>query len=145
MLKQVLYVSRASDGLAAQDIRTILDQSRRNNAPQGVSGILLHAEQLFLQLLEGPPAVMNATLTRIVHDPRHRGLITLMERHVPAPAFAGWAMGFRQLDPGVPEERTAFELSREALGQRLSGEDATILDIVLAFAGQDFLRERVAA
>ena len=51
-------------------------------------------------------------------------------------------MGFKEIDPSAPADQGVFRISRNALaGQIDSAADDTMLDLVLAFAGRDFLAE----
>ena len=60
--------------------------------------MLLYKDGNFMQVLEGPAAAVRDLHERINRDPRHTGLITLMERPVTQRQFADWSMGFRNLD-----------------------------------------------
>jgi uncharacterized Fe-S cluster-containing radical SAM superfamily protein len=44
MVFQLLHVSGATRAMSAEQIREILEVSRRNNAKLGVTGMLLHAD-----------------------------------------------------------------------------------------------------
>ena len=52
---QLLYVSGASIHLGQADIQEILTASRRNNQRVGITGMLLWADGVFIQVLEGEP------------------------------------------------------------------------------------------
>ena len=84
------------------ELRALLDVSRRNNSRVGITGMLLYKEGNFMQVLEGPAMAVREVHERIQHDPRHTGLITLMERSGTQRQFADWSMGFRNLaDPDL--------------------------------------------
>ena len=53
MLVRCLYASRPAAGLRPADLHQILNQSRKNNPPLGITGLLCVSENLFIQVLEG--------------------------------------------------------------------------------------------
>ena len=53
-MHQLVYVSAASWAMSNAELNEILDVSRRNNRQSGVTGMLLHLDRGFLQVLEGP-------------------------------------------------------------------------------------------
>jgi len=62
--------------------------------------MLLYKDGNFMQAIEGDEDVVRALHARIALDPRHRGLITLLEGSVPERQFPDWSMGFQNLDAG---------------------------------------------
>lgn len=58
-LIQVIYSSRPF-GFDQGVLNAILVQSRRNNAQFSITGALICRADLYLQLLEGPPAAVDA-------------------------------------------------------------------------------------
>lgn len=82
--------------------KDILERSRRNNEAADLTGLLLFSSGSFMQALEGPHDALQAAFERIEKDPRHHGLITLLDREVPARAFPDWSMGWQHLSPEDP-------------------------------------------
>lgn len=108
----VVYTSAALR--AAPDLEGILEVSRRNNAANGLTGILLFAEGNFIQALEGPKEALDATYARIAADPRHRQIIDLFRAPLLARNFPDWSMGCHKLTtPHAPVG--AFDLTRDSL------------------------------
>lgn len=93
-LRQLVYISDASYGLATPDIESILASSRRNNAEAKVSGMLLYSSGVFIQALEGRPETIEGLYKTISDDRRHENVDTVSDRIVLDRSFAGWAMGF---------------------------------------------------
>ncbi|MEO8700343.1 MAG: BLUF domain-containing protein [Kofleriaceae bacterium] len=91
---QLIYASGATKPFTAESLRTLLVAARTNNTGAGVSGMLLHVDGAFLQVLEGEAAVVEALYTRIGKDPRHARVVRLLAREVPERNFADWSMGF---------------------------------------------------
>ena len=92
-----VYASSAVQLFLPAELRALLETSRRNNVARGVSGMLLYKDGNFLQVLEGREAAVIAIAAKIQRDPRHRGLITLMEGFESEYQFPEWSMGFCDL------------------------------------------------
>ncbi|MGI4741607.1 MAG: BLUF domain-containing protein [Janthinobacterium lividum] len=73
----VLYSSRATSALTEDDLQALLGGSRTHNAQQQITGLLLYSDGRFVQLLEGPEAVIKALYARIQQDPHHTQVVTL--------------------------------------------------------------------
>ncbi|RYG34720.1 BLUF domain-containing protein [bacterium] len=94
VLFETIYVSAAKRLFADAELSTLLDQSRTNNERDGITGMLLYSDGVFLQILEGPESPVRAALSRIMEDKRHRGIILLTEEATPERSFDNWTMGF---------------------------------------------------
>lgn len=93
MLVRLLYASRAADKVSAETIESILQQSRKHNPELGITGILCHGGNVFMQVLEGGRAEVNTLYNKIVRDKRHGDVVLLHYAEVPERRFAGWTMG----------------------------------------------------
>ena len=93
VLRQLLYASSAAGPPAADSLAQILAASHRNNAATGITGALLYADGNFLQVLEGDAEAVSKTFARVSRDPRHRGVIKMIDRTVAARSYPDWAMG----------------------------------------------------
>ncbi|GGK96957.1 hypothetical protein JOE58_003256 [Curtobacterium luteum] len=108
----LIYSSVATRPLGDDDLASLLDQSRRSNEREDVTGVLLFRNGYFLQLLEGPDAAVRAKLDRIKHDDRHAKVRVILEDHVEERQFPEWTMGFPAADADlvdVPGYRSTFE------------------------------------
>ena len=103
-LFSLIYVSSAVETFSNEELVSLLQTRRGNNTADRVTGMLLYKEGNFMQVLEGEEEKVRRLHDRIQRDPRHRGLITLLEQRTAERQFSGWSMGFRNLsDPGVRE------------------------------------------
>ncbi len=98
MLIRLLYASRASGAVTHEVIESILAQSRIHNPALGITGILCHGGEIFMQVLEGGRGPVNELYNQIVRDPRHRDVVVLHYEEVAERRFAGWTMGQVNLD-----------------------------------------------
>ncbi len=96
---RLIYVSSAVSLFTDDQLNELLEVSRRNNSAAGITGILLYVEGNFIQVLEGEKPMVVETQQRIANDPRHQGLITLLEGDEPEREFPDWSMGFKKV-PG---------------------------------------------
>ncbi|PXW98834.1 FAD-dependent sensor of blue light [Sphaerotilus hippei] len=92
MLVRLLYASRA-DGVTGEMIDHILAQSRSRNPQMGITGILCHSGDVFMQVLEGGRAVVNGLYNQIVRDNRHSGVTLLHFEEISERRFSSWTMG----------------------------------------------------
>jgi hypothetical protein len=95
-LSQLVYTSTYRAGRVdseLQALRSILSVSRRNNQAAGVTGFLIFDRDSFLQVLEGPREVLEATMARIARDERHRDVSVLDVRPIGQRSFHAWTMG----------------------------------------------------
>ena len=90
-IHQLIYMSEPfgfDDGI----LNGILSISRRNNTRDGLTGALVCRRDIYLQLLEGPMAAVEATYARIAGDDRHLALKRLWSGEVGDRIFPDWAM-----------------------------------------------------
>lgn len=102
----VIYISNATGPLGLPELDAILAQSRRNNARDGVIGMLAFMDGSFIQAVEGEEAVVDPLLERIRADERHRDYVVIARYPIDRRQFPDWSMGFRRCD-GVPPEELA--------------------------------------
>jgi hypothetical protein len=95
-LRLIVYVSCSAQTWGTQELDNLLALSRVNNASVGVTGMLLYHEGNFMQALEGPPDAVEHVYERVKHDPRHYGLIKMVDEAAEARRFEMWSMGFHR-------------------------------------------------
>ncbi len=94
-MQQIVYISTSRAERPSLDlVESILSASRRNNARDGLTGLLIVGGRRFLQVLEGPAEALDRAYARIKQDPRHFALVELSRRQVSAPSFPEWDMGY---------------------------------------------------
>jgi len=93
MLVRLLYASRCAEAVTQPLIDSILVKSRANNPALGITGILCHGGEVFMQVLEGGRVSVNTLYSRIQADPRHRDVQILHFEEATERRFAAWTMG----------------------------------------------------
>ncbi len=135
-LFRVIYTSRPfgfDEGL----LNGLLEDSRRANRRDGITGALICRSDIYIQWLEGPEDKVRATLARIMRDDRHLEVRLHVEDIVSERMFGEWAMlhdpaaswiwSAADVAAGAVDRATAEELTgffrplREARGQPYAG------------------------
>jgi hypothetical protein len=73
-LYSIIYISRASQVRGEQRrmfLGNLVKQADERNQGHGVSGCLVHVDDYFLQVMEGPRGPLSETFNRIARDERH--------------------------------------------------------------------------
>jgi hypothetical protein len=104
----LLNVSSAVNLFTDPQLEELLKVSRHNNESQGVTGLLLYIGGNFIQLLEGEKEMVLAAHLRIANDPRHRGMITLLQGDCEKRDFSEWSMGFKKVAGSDAEKAPGY-------------------------------------
>ncbi|MDO5626433.1 MAG: BLUF domain-containing protein [Pseudomonadota bacterium] len=97
MLVRLLYASRAVDA-SPKAIESIFASARQHNHEQGVTGILVYGDGVFMQAIEGGRAAINALYATILRDARHQDVQLLHYQEITERRFGGWTMGLVNAD-----------------------------------------------
>lgn len=119
-LLRIAYASRNVEVQGEAGLGEILAVSRRNNRRDGVTGALLFSENVFVQVLEGPPSAVEAVFERIQMDPRHGDVVVLLNEAAAERRFAEWDMAYAGEDPAARARFAGMDLSRLLAGAPLA-------------------------
>ena len=97
-LIHLAYVSIQTRDMKAADLISLLTEVRGLNESRNISGLLLHKNQSFFQVIEGSRARVQETFNNIMRDQRHEGVEVLFDEPLEAREFSNWQMGFLDLD-----------------------------------------------
>jgi hypothetical protein len=122
MLVRLLYASRAVDGNLSDTVQNIMQQSRDHNPQHGITGILCHSDQVFMQVLEGGREAINNLYSHILRDPRHTDVILLDYEEISQRRYAGWTMGQANLGKINPSILLKYSALPELNPHRMSGK-----------------------
>ncbi|MCC3155615.1 BLUF domain-containing protein [Hymenobacter sp. 15J16-1T3B] len=131
-MKHIVYLSRAVRPLSDQDLQELLVQCRRDNARNGITGILFYSHGNIAQLFEGEDDVAETLFSRIAQDGRHSHVQKLIDRPIAHRSFADWHMAFHPIEPAGFETLQGFLLPRSVPPppDTLSIADATLVELV---------------
>lgn len=96
-LMHLIYSSAATQAFTPEDLAALLALARKKNASLAVTGMLLHIDGSFLQVLEGEPEAVDDIFRTISADPRHTQIVTIIREPIPRRAFSDWSMGFAEV------------------------------------------------
>lgn len=117
-MHQLTYISSATANVTSHNVDDILAVSRRNNASNDITGLLIYDGRRFLQALEGPHEAVEAAYGRIKLDPRHRASVKLSSREIASRQFGSWEMGVQKV--GVVNREGTLEETVNALVQQVA-------------------------
>lgn len=120
-MRQIVYVSRSSVPGDGADLSGILNQSRHNNAIDGITGLLWSDGRSFLQAIEGPRVSIEACFERIKRDTRHYYLTVLSDNRITSHEFGTWNMIHRRKN----EEASLYDAQVRRLLHQASNEVRT--------------------
>lgn len=95
-LIQCIYTSAAVRPFEPEELTALLSAARHHNEAQGLTGMLLHSEGSFFQVLEGPAEAVDALYRHIELDPRHVLMTKLIRESIKERSFEDWTMGYSQ-------------------------------------------------
>ncbi|MBC3882848.1 BLUF domain-containing protein [Undibacterium sp. LX40W] len=122
MLVRLLYASRAVDNNLNQTVQAIMQQSRDHNPQHGITGILCHSDDVFMQVLEGGREAINTLYSMILRDPRHKDVVLLHYEEISERRYAGWTMGQANLGKINPSILLKYSALPELNPHRMSGK-----------------------
>lgn len=104
MLVRCLYASRAAKPLVSAVLDSILEQSSHRNPALGITGLLCHTDELFVQVIEGGRDEVCELFNSIVRDSRHVNVRLLAYEEIAERRFGNWSMGqvnLRDVNPAL--------------------------------------------
>lgn len=127
-LLQLIYSSQAF-GYDDATLAGILLDARRCNLRDGITGSLVCRADIYLQLLEGPEAAVEACFARIARDDRHVNVRLVSRTAVETRLFPDWAM---RDDPARSWMWSAAEVADGAADRADAAEYLTIFQRLAA-------------
>ncbi|MDG2220463.1 MAG: BLUF domain-containing protein [Rubripirellula sp.] len=102
MLRRVIYTSLATNPLDKRALLDLLHEARGFNHIDGITGLLMHDEGHFLQVVEGPVEEIANLVKRLKRDGRHEHFEIHEDVQTESRLFPEWSMGFGDLsDPAL--------------------------------------------
>ena len=117
---QLLYRSMQAYEMETADLMKLLFDARSYNRENGITGLLLHHEGEFMQLLEGDQDEVRRLYRKIAEDSRHRDVVIEREAEASRRSFPAWQMGYAEAPEidgrpalaGAGSERDAIAMLR---------------------------------
>lgn len=93
-LIHLIYASTATREFSEDDLLQLLGDARTRNAALSLTGMLLHTDNNFFQILEGEPEIVDEIFQKISEDERHTKVVSIIREPISKRAFGEWTMGF---------------------------------------------------
>jgi len=119
----IVYSSSAAHPFSDAELDALLAQSRANNERLGLTGMLLHRDGRFIQVLEGPDDALRERMATIAADQRHGRVTTLLEEEIGERQFPDWTMGFARADDAADTEVPGFRRTFADLAEDRESSD----------------------
>ncbi len=105
-LIELIYASRSTikgsdTGSVEPAVARILTQSRRNNTPKEIGGVLCYGDSHFFQCLEGELESVEQLYEKLHEDDRHRDVSLLRKGPISERRFKLWAMKYLSVDRDI--------------------------------------------
>lgn len=91
-LRAIAYVSKVLPDLSAERLHVLVEDAARFNKLAGVTGVLLHDGDRFLQYIEGPPDGIDSVYERILQAGSHIDIVELARGRLGQRQFPYWSM-----------------------------------------------------
>lgn len=114
-------MSKTTRPVEDSELHDIAIQAQQNNARAGITGALLHIENSFIQVIEGPDSAIEKLLTTLLADKRHKDMSIIMDRWVSSRDFKNWSMGMIKISDD--EKTDVVREIRSATGPDSDGAD----------------------
>ncbi len=95
------FASMEGSAGVEKEVARILMESRRNNPPQELGGVLHYGNGYFFQVLEGERKKVNDRYEKIVNDSRHRDVELLAVHPVEERLFPDWSMKYVAVEESI--------------------------------------------
>ncbi|HIE1099686.1 MULTISPECIES: BLUF domain-containing protein [Stenotrophomonas] len=133
-LRAIAYVSRALPGLSAERLQAVVEDAARFNKMAGVTGVLLHDGDRFLQYIEGPPDGIDSVYERILQAGSHIDIVELARGRLGQRQFPYWSMRALPVEATLLRQLSASDwsgFSRALEGDRSAPTPVDLLDAVV--------------
>ncbi len=98
-LVHCIYTSVQTHVLKPAELDALMQHSRDGNELHGITGILLHIDNTFFQVLEGPRQEVDQLYRKILSDPRHTRITQIIYESIAKRFFGDSTMSLAVLSP----------------------------------------------
>jgi EAL domain-containing protein (putative c-di-GMP-specific phosphodiesterase class I) len=99
MLIHLIYSSVSRVQFRREDLIELLQFSQQNNASIDVTGMLLYADNSFMQILEGDEEQVMRLYEKLERDKRHQEIVIIAKESIAKRSFGEWSMGYADITP----------------------------------------------
>lgn len=106
-MRRIVYISTAG-GLPAAEVDQLVAAAERNNFEREITGFLIYNGRNFLQLIEGPKAALMSLMGTLARDPRHSGMLRLIDEPITQRSCPSWSMHRMRLSLDLTTRRSSI-------------------------------------
>ncbi|MBO0357861.1 BLUF domain-containing protein [Hymenobacter sp. BT186] len=134
-MHHIIYMSRGVRPMNEEELLTLLEQARRENERQGITGALVYGDGQFMQIIEGEESVLAALYAKLLQDSWHINVVKLADKQIGQRSFQDWSMGFQVVSADKFAELAGYvdpaAMKMDVPG--LSAADALLLQMMKTF------------
>lgn len=112
MKHTICYISKQNEALKETELEHLFQFILTINPTLKITGVLLHNNNFFLQVLEGDKTTLTDLFAKIRKDKRHKDILTILDQKIDHRIFQGYEANFSILKTKADIERLNNYLSR---------------------------------
>ena len=94
MLKTICYTSDANKALQLLEFEALFNQTQLKNDSHNITGFLVKRDDVFFQVLEGNPIIIDTVYEDIKKDYRHTNITEFLNTSIPRLSFKTFDIGY---------------------------------------------------
>jgi hypothetical protein len=134
-LIHIVYVSFSRNQLSELELDLLLSEIRPKNLANGVTGLLLYNDEIFIQVIEGETNTIRTLYNRLQKDHRHTNIVKILEEKIDQRSFPEWSMGYQKLSKEDSKDLPGFTdmMSSNDIRESLKKCSQAIVDLIEKF------------
>lgn len=134
-LIHIVYVSFSSNQLSELELDQLLSEIRPKNLANGVTGLLLYNDEIFIQVIEGELNTIRTLYDILQKDKRHTNVVKILEERIDQRSFPNWSMGYQKLSKEDSKDLPGFTdvMSSSDIRETLKQSSQAIVDLIVKF------------
>jgi hypothetical protein len=125
-LIQIIYMSSSKGIFDEQRLLDLLQLSKRENSRHAITGLLLHKDGSFIQVIEGEKRDIEQLYHNIENDRSHTGIMLLIKEPIQEREFPDWSMAIHNVPSSMANQFSDF-FTAPAGGDQLSSKAKILL------------------
>ncbi|WP_282126239.1 BLUF domain-containing protein [Marinifilum flexuosum] len=134
-LIHIVYVSFSRNQLSELKLDELLSEIRPKNLANGVTGLLLYNDEIFIQVIEGELNTIRTLYDLLQKDKRHTNIVKILEERIDQRSFPNWSMGYQKLSKEDSKVLPGFTdvMSSNDIRETLKQSSQAIVDLIVKF------------
>ncbi|WGF93963.1 BLUF domain-containing protein [Aequorivita marisscotiae] len=124
----ICYISKQEESLTTRMLKQLFQFVVKTNPTLNISGVLLHNNNFFLQVLEGDKTTIQNLFADIRKDKRHQNILLILNQKIENRIFNHYEATFSVLKSKEDIERLNTYLSNENFKDKYSKNIKTLIE-----------------